>query len=537
MNTARLPININDLLHGRVVEHDRLEYKTGWNPDPIVRNICAFANDFENRGGGYIIIGVEEKNGLPVLPPKGVNGTELDTIQKKLQEYGNLIQPAYFPVLSIETVRGKKIVVLWCFGGPQRPYKAPKAVTASSKDYHHYIRRYSNSVIAKEPEVRELIELAANVPFDDRINHNADLSDLKLPLIQSFLREIGSELTETSSSLPFTDLCRQMRIIDGSDEYLKPRNVGLMFFNDSPETFFPMARIETVLFVDDVGGDVLEERTFTGPLDQQLRAALSYLRNTVIRERVVKHRDRAKATRAYSYPFAALEEALVNAVYHRSYELREPIEVRINPDAIEILSYPGPDRSISLARLNGGNVIARRYRNRRVGDILKELDLTEGRGTGIPKIRRALKENGSPEPTIETDEDRTYFLIRIPIHPRLNMPMKAQDEAHDWAQDEAHDWAQVGDRNLTQEGGHSEELVALNETEYRLLKLAKRTPIDSQRILNELEHATLSGNVRRALDRLMKLGLLEYTIPDRPRSKLQQRRITPLGRRYLKARR
>ena len=41
----RLPINIEELLGGRAVEGDRIEYKTGWNPDAIYRTVCAFAND------------------------------------------------------------------------------------------------------------------------------------------------------------------------------------------------------------------------------------------------------------------------------------------------------------------------------------------------------------------------------------------------------------------------------------------------------------------------------------------------------------
>ena len=53
----KLPINLNDLLRQRTVEGERIEYKTGWNPDPIIRTLCAFANDFENLGGGYVVIG------------------------------------------------------------------------------------------------------------------------------------------------------------------------------------------------------------------------------------------------------------------------------------------------------------------------------------------------------------------------------------------------------------------------------------------------------------------------------------------------
>lgn len=50
------------------------------------------------------------------------------------------------------------------------------------------------------------------------------------------------------------------------------------------------------------------------------------------------------------------------------------------------------------------------------GDFLKELDLTEGRSTGISKILKVIKENGSPRPEFETDDDRSYFLIRLSVH-------------------------------------------------------------------------------------------------------------------------
>lgn len=53
----KLPLNVRDLLHQRHVEGERIEYKAGWNPDAILRTICAFANDFENLGGGYVVIG------------------------------------------------------------------------------------------------------------------------------------------------------------------------------------------------------------------------------------------------------------------------------------------------------------------------------------------------------------------------------------------------------------------------------------------------------------------------------------------------
>ena len=83
---------------------------------------------------------------------------------------------------------------------------------------------------------------------------------------------------------------------------------------------------------------------------------------------------------------------------------------------IEIVSFPGPDRSVTQEGLKRYKVSNRRYRNRRIGDFLKELHLTEGRNTGFGKILRALEENGSPKPEFETDEDHSYFISRLFVH-------------------------------------------------------------------------------------------------------------------------
>lgn len=84
-------------------------------------------------------------------------------------------------------------------------------------------------------------------------------------------------------------------------------------------------------------------------------------------------------------------------------------------------------------RVGSENIVAREYRNRRIGDFLKELQLTEGRGTGFPAIYDALEANGSPKPVFETDDDSTYFLTTIPAHiladqtfikPNINLDIK-----------------------------------------------------------------------------------------------------------------
>lgn len=139
----------------------------------------------------------------------------------------------------------------------------------------------------------------------------------------------------------------------------------------------------------------------------------------MIQERVIKFSDRAEAERFFNYPYAAIEESLCNAVYHKGYDVREPIEVRILPDRIEIVSHPGADGSISEEGLRTYRVFNRRYRNRRIGDFLKEMHLTERRNTGFQKALNALERNGSPEPIFETDPERLSFCTTIFIHPQF----------------------------------------------------------------------------------------------------------------------
>ncbi len=412
----KLPINVHDILAGRNVEWERLEFKAGWNPQNAIHTLCAFANDFHNLGGGYLIIGVEEENGRPVLPPKGLSPERLDAIQKEIIELGHRIIPYYHPMVAPYEINGKHILVLWAMGGQSRPYKAPVLISNNTHEYAYYIRKGSVTLRTMFQDEAELMTLAAKIPFDDRRHHTATLNDLDLGLIRSYLQKVKSDLYESAASMDFVQLCRQMNIVDGPTEFVSPKNVGLMFFNEHPERFFPEAQIDIVHFPQGKGVDSFTENVFKGPLNRMLQNALSHIHATVIQEKVIKHSDRPEASRFFNYPFAAIEEAVCNAVYHRDYEIREPVEIQILPDEIIVTSFPGPDRSIRKEDIEQYHFPARRYRNRRLGEFLKELELTEGRGTGIPKILRKIEANGSPAPSFITDEDRTYFVVKFPIH-------------------------------------------------------------------------------------------------------------------------
>jgi len=314
-------------------------------------------------------------------------------------------------------------------------------------------------------------------------------------------------LAGEAPSLPVEALGRQMNVVGGPPESPFPKNVGLLFFNDEPHRFFPATQIDVVYFPEGAGGDRFEEKVFRGPLGRITRDSIDYVARSYLRETVVKHPDRSEAERSWNFPRVAIEEAIVNAVYHRSYEEREPVEVRISPEDLVVLSFPGPDRSVRMEDLRAGRAVSRRYRNRRIGEFLKELDLTEGRSTGVPKILRAMKSNGSPPPEFESDEDRTYFLIRLPVHERA-------------------------EREASQVTGQVTGQVAPQRDEPLGRVLLVLTGERSRGELQEALGLAHRDHFNQAyLQPALDAGLVEMTIPDKPRSSKQRYRLTALGRR------
>lgn len=535
-----LPINIDELLHGNTVEWDRIELKKGWNPEDIIHTLCAYANDINNWDGGYVIIGVEEENGKAKLPPIGLHVQELDTIQKKLIELSHKLIPVYIPVFQPYLINGKHILVVFAPAGDNRPYKAPISLSEKRTERAMFIKRGSKTVKVKDgsDDERRLIELTARIPFDDRINQTASLDDLNLRLIQNYLKEVRSSLFEESTKIPFAELCRHLMIAKGSDELLRPTNAGLLLFNEHPEKFFSGAKIELIIHKNEVGKDYVE-KIFTGSIIQQIRDVLQYFKTNIVEELVIKSAKQAESIRFFNYPFQAIEEAVVNAVYHKSYERENPVEIQIHKDKIEILSFPGPMPPINQTMLKQQRVVARDYRNRKIGGFLKELKLTEGRGTGLPIIHKSLEENGSPPPVFETDENNAYFLCVLPIHPLTASILGSQDDLRR-DEDKSIKFNKLTDINPYLSLPDSElgvgDRVAIKElVDASIVKLLLycKEPKSSDEIFEKIELYKNTKNYNHHIKPLLKADWLNQTIPDKPTSKNQKYNTTDLGKKLL----
>ena len=469
-----IPVNINELINRTIVESARVEFKLDWNPEPILHTICAFANDIDNMGGGYIIIGVEEKDGTPVFPIKGIEQNRVDGIEKKLREYCHYLEPFYQPVAEPFLYEGKYVLVIWVSGGYSRPYKASVSLSDKRSDKRYYIRKASSTVIATPEEEKQLYYVSSDIPFDDRANLAAEVEDLDLGLIREHLKKVGSDLYAYSLKQDLNRLAEDMQLVSGPSEYRKPKNVGLLMFSEHPEKYFRYARIE-VIDIPNPTGTNMTEKVFTGPIQRQLTEALLYIKNYILKETVIKSKNKAEADRIMNYPYAAVEEILSNAVYHRSYQINEPITVRVSPAAMEITSFPGFDSSITDEKIRALDIRSMVYRNRRIGDFLKELKLTEGRNTGFPTAFAALRENGSEMPIFEMDSARGYLTVKIPVHSYFLPKDKTRSSEYD----------------------------------NRILAILERKPLNLTDLSREMGYKGITKKLKEATEALFKTGVIE----------------------------
>ena len=523
-----LPINIADLLEKRKVESNRIEFKEGWNPTSIYHSICAFANDIDNIGGGYILVGVKEVNGMAQRPVKGLPVESLDKIQREMLQFNQLIEPQNSPRVSIEEIDGKSVLVIWVTTGHNRPYTVPADVNAKLKKPVFYIRYGSSSIEAKGEFLDQLRDMANRVPFDDRGNENIPMEDISPLLLKDYLKKVDSRLVKEDFTSNMERILEQMDLLDGPIENRLVKNVAAMMFAEHPEKYFKTTQVDIVLFPEGLENNpdnFIEVPVIKGPVPTMIRETLNYLRINVVKERIQKPEDDERSIKVFNYPYQALEEAVVNALYHRDYMQREPVEITVEPDKISILSYSGPDRSISMEDINEAKALrSRRYRNRRLGDFLKELNLTEGRATGIPTIQKKLRENGSPKAMIKTDEARTFFLIIIPCRKDfVQVDEKVQNTDIELVMRKMSKLCPSYVQDMTQ--------TEVENMAKCLLRAIKE--ISAQNMLDGIEDISYKHLRRKYLDKLLDMGAVVMTIPEKPTSSKQKYRLSELGKELI----
>jgi len=266
-------------------------------------------------------VDAEKETGIAIRPVEGLPIEKIDGILQEMVGYNNKLSPYFLPRTSVEQVDGKPVIVIWCPAGINRPYSVPENVTSRNSKEYYFIRSGTSSIVAKGDSLEELRDKASRVPFDDRGNPDIKLEDISILLLRDYLVKVGSKLADSLYIKPLQEILEQMDLYVGPTEQRMLRNVAAMMFCEHPEKIFRYTQVDIVIFPKGRMNDPnnFSETTIYGSVPQLVNGTLAYLKSTIIREYVSKQKNVPESLRFYNYPIQALEEAIVNSLYHRDY--------------------------------------------------------------------------------------------------------------------------------------------------------------------------------------------------------------------------
>lgn len=378
-------------------------------------------SSFSNRDdGGIIIFGVDEKENFDQC---GVY--DLQDIQQKITEQCDSMTPKVRPLFSYAERNGKYFcsVEVPAIDISERPcYYAGKGRLKGS-----YVRVGTNDEPMTEYEIYSYEAYRKKYQDDIREIPRVSEKSIDQTALNEYIRLI-SENKPNLSRLDKEQVCELMSITVNGQYSL----TATLLFGLYPQAYFPqLCIIATVLPGDEVGEvGALQERfvdnlRIEGSVSDMLSQALNFVRKN-LRKKTIIDPTTGERRDMWDYPITAVREVLLNALVHRDYSIHTegmPIQLQIFPDRIVVTNPGGLYGRISLDQLGQ---IQPDTRNPVLATALETLNITENRYSGIPTIRREMREAGLPMPQFE--DNRGSFRVTL-FGERTSVIKKSIEEA------------------------------------------------------------------------------------------------------------
>jgi tetratricopeptide (TPR) repeat protein len=275
------------------------------------------------------------------------------------------------------------------------------------------------TVEAKNGTLRELlVRKQALEPWDRRLNPDATIADIDLLAFREVLQDIGVWNPAIGVEDYFSESMRLHALVPALggrrrlDIHLLPRNFALLLFGKLPTKYFPGAWTKVSFYPGkDRGEDLSQRYELTGAIISQARKALELLNA----HPSIAFDKESTDPNAPKYPERALQEAVINAIVHRDYELDDPTSITVFAYRVEIRSPGALLRPIDREKFLHGRA-APSWRNQSLAWFFNKLPLAQAEGQGIPTLLRTMKQLGSPAPKFELDV--ASMTCVLPAHPR-----------------------------------------------------------------------------------------------------------------------
>ncbi len=477
-------------------EGKTLEFKRDLSsPRNILKTLVAFAN----TAGGRLLIGVED------------GSRELLSIENPLDEEERLcsliadnIEPRLVPNVELIAFGDKTLLGVEVYPSGSRPHWLKK----EGPDNGVYVRLGSSNRKADSDLIQELRRSAMGITFDEQSLPDRKVEDLDF--------EAAVVCFERKRKLVEKDL-ESLRLVTKHQGHLVPTVGGMLLFGKDREMIFPDAWIQCGRFIGTDKADIFDHIEIHEHLPVAVERVMEFLKKHAMRGADFSELRRKDV---WSIPLTILREAVVNAVVHADYSQKgAPIRISFFDDRIEI-ENPG----ILLPGLTVEDMLqgVSKLRNRVIARVFRELDLIEQWGSGVSRMFKEAEVLGLPEPEIVEVGMRVRFIvylaesIAVETTGLVTGEGKLQPELRPELRPELQPELRL------------ESLLAA-----KVLVLLMKNDAGKAELASGLGHKTISGELKKQIKRLLELGFIEMTIPDKPRSSKQKYRLTAKGKAFL----
>ena len=370
-----------------------LEFKSSVNSD-LSKELVAFAN----ASGGRIFIGVNDLNQI----------VGCDLSNKMLSRIEDMAAACDPPVtIRIEKLPKHKIAVIHVPESANRPHRCNKGF---------YLRNGTTSQKMSTADITAFIQAEGKVRFDEQLRMDLDWQEvLDEKRLIHFLN--------LSKISPISDTAGMLFNLGAGDYkngtfYLN--HTGVLFFAKQPIRRLFHVSVVCALFKGTNKAYILDRKELTGNLLENVEEALLFLKKHLqLRWEITGQRTRRKEI--LELPEVALREAMVNAVCHRDYlEQGAQVMVEIFDDRVEIYNPGGLPKGLPASEFGKRSVC----RNPLIASLLLRCNYIEKMGTGIERIRTALKKEHCPKVNIRFN---TMFTLEFPRPTYLKTDEKPEE--------------------------------------------------------------------------------------------------------------
>lgn len=477
-------------------ESKTLEFKRDTSSlDSILKAVVAFTN----TAGGIVLVGVDD-NGIIV----GLNNPGKEQ-EKIVNSIANRIKPLLLPDFSIINVHDRQVLVIQVDYAP-----APYHLIDKGEENGVYVRIGNTNRVVSYEAVLEMKRAAYQPFFDKAPCDNTSEEDLDLALIHKTFAKHHIEI-DTAKLLSIGILVRKGKRIVLT-------NGGMILFGkpEAKAQYFPFAEVRCARFAGTTRAEFVDRLEIEGGILAAIEEVPKFIRrNTKMAGKFggMRRRDIPE------YPVDGIREALTNALAHANYEIPGMrIFVAIYDSKLEIQNPGIMPPGMNIEQFKAG---VSRVRNPVIARVFGELGLIEEWGSGYKRIKEACAKEGYPEPIWE--ELGTALRVTFFPHPETTPQTGSEELRHQGTKAPRHQDAKAPKQRVKEEFS----TIAKKICEFC------RNPRLMGEILTFLNRSDRTKFKKRYINPLIEEGMLELTVPDKPKSSNQRYVTTKIGERFL----